>query len=396
MNSKVSTPSIPAASNTPRLETTPPPGFEYLFGGLILLGVIFLSLASSFEDLFKDSPKLGLALATLLGFVNLTNLFRLPKSPKGGLALLAGLGIAICSSFLGSGTVFVVLATLPGLTYLTWDFGLQPMIHEHKQGGLLRSIQGVQKEDIAKVASQIDTKHRSQLVSLLLARFQDPEVAILETQLSVDLRFDLALQSMEGSQLLDRVLDLLKESDELWDRITDLQEFLAKSDLICNAAETIEAFLKSEGLVKNKAAFLFVLFQCESHRHDFQKWLTDGLELLDAHDDPVVISCMEDTLRSFDEKALAASLQPWLTRPLQGHFLFIVARFLGPEFLDVVLPYTNEDNPDVLGVVAGIFRRWSAENLLESVETINLAQAFSEVVRRIRSIHPYGENLLAD
>ncbi|MDF1665288.1 MAG: hypothetical protein P1V97_26230 [Planctomycetota bacterium] len=375
----------------------PPPGFEYIFGGFLLLGLLYGTLADAFNVLFEKEQQLGLIFAIAVGFVNLTNLFRIQRSPKGAFALLAGMLLAFASRLFDPSYIGLVLVFAPNGGYLIYDMILKPAIFRSSQRTLLSKISNAGNHELSPLVSSIHSDFYPPLLDILVAKKVSSDSEAL-AMLPATIQFRLAMnEEAAPADRFERGLPLLERQEDLSDLIPDLASAFEDSE----AVKSHEARLKSiftgetEALPANQAALLCMFFVAEHSREAYFDWLPLAFDILRKNNDPLVISWIEESLVLFPEEKVTEMLTSLKLDLSSGHFLNVTARWIGPHYLEQLVALLKSDDPNVLGTAAFIFRNWHEQGKLGPHEA-TVTRPFADVVRRIRSVHHSGENIYAD
>lgn len=375
----------------------PPPGFEYIFGGFLLLGLLYGTLADAFNVLFEKEQQLGLIFAIALGFVNLTNLFRIQRSPPGAIALLAGMLLAFASQLFEPSLLGLVAVFAPNGGYLIYDMILKPALFRRSQKVLLSKIARTDNQGLSSLVGTLHGQYYDPLLDILVEKNVSSDPEVLKT-LSLGIQFRLALrEEKDAKDQLSRVLPLLEGQEDLSDLCPDLVPAFENEDAVSFHEETLKSIFegKREALPANRASLLCIFFDVEKSREKYFDWLRFAFTILNKNNDPLVISWIEQTLVFFPEEKVSELLTEERLDLTSGHFLNVTARWIGPYYVDQLLALLDSDDPNVLGTLAFIFGLWHSQGKLgdhhEKVRT-----PFADVVNRIRSVHQQGENLYAD
>lgn len=398
MNSTSSTKSPPEAPSRHRFDNEkPPPGFEYIFGGFLLLGLLYGTLADSFDVLFEERQQLGLVYAIAMGFVNLTNLFRIQRAPSGALALVLGIVFALLSRLFEPSYIGLLVVFAPNAGFLIYDTLIKPSLFRRSQRRILDQVAKADPAEIAKLVEGVHLDFRLNLIDVLVERKLSADPKALSA-LPPEIRFLLAARETQDSKaLLEKVLPLLESSVNLSELCPEIERVFEDPSAVEESLDRISALIRgnSDASVLNRAALACVFFGAEGTREKAVHLLPHVFDILREHNDPIVISWVEECLAHFPEEVVRNSLTELKLELSAGHFLNVMARWVGSSYLDQVLSLLESDDANTLGTAAYIFRGWHERGELAE-HGDRLLPSFANVVQRIRSIHPKGENIYAD
>lgn len=398
MNSTSSTKSPPEAPSRHRFDNEkPPPGFEYIFGGFLLLGLLYGALADSFDVLFEDKQQLGLVYAIAMGFVNLTNLFRIQRAPSGALALILGIVLALLTRLFEPTYIGLLVVFAPNAAFLVHDTLIKPSLFRRSQRRILDQISKAESSELAKLVEGVHGDFIDPLIEVLKERKLSSDPASVST-LPPEVQFLLAArESQDAKALLETVIPLLESSTNLSDHCPEIEQVFQDPSAVDESFDRVSALIRgeTEASVLNRAALACVFFSAEGTRSKAPQLLPHVFEILRENNDPIVISWIEECLAHFPEDVVRKALTELKLELSAGHFLNVMARWVASSYLDQVLTLLESDDANTLGTAAYIFRGWHERGELAE-HGDKLLPSFANVVQRIRSIHPKGENIYAD